>query len=394
MEETFKYNRVTTIFFITGIVVMCSLYTAIPMAPFIAKDFGISESTATLNGVAFSLAYSISCLLYGVISDKFGRIKIILIGLLGLFIISGLLFFVQTFTLFIVLRILQGIFAAAFSPVSLAYTTEMYPPVKRITAISFISTSFMLSGIIGQNLSEILAEFYSWRVTYLVLSILYVILVAIIFKQVPESPHRDPNVKITRFLGNFKGIQRETAILGCFFVSLTLLTNFISMYTLLSDYIESSIVQGDITTNFIVKLLGIIGMLMALLAGRLSDKFSVKRVLQASIVAQIITLPFMALTSNIIIITVLSIIFVGGIAIAIPSVISKIGMLADSNRGFYISVNTFILFLGTAIAPILSLQLEKLTHYFYMFSTLTIIAILAFIISTLIPKGVHLKQGH
>ena len=57
------------------------------------------------------------------------------------------------------LRAIQGIFAAAFSPVSITYVTETYSPVKRMTAISFISTSFMLSGIIGQNLSEIIVGF-------------------------------------------------------------------------------------------------------------------------------------------------------------------------------------------------------------------------------------------
>ena len=127
MEQELKYNRITTVFFITGIIVMCSLYAAIPMLPHIAKDFGISKATATLNGVVFSLAYSISCLLYGVISDKFGRIKIILIGLIGLVVVSLGIGFVNSFSLLLVLRVFQGIFAATFSPVSLAYTTEMYP---------------------------------------------------------------------------------------------------------------------------------------------------------------------------------------------------------------------------------------------------------------------------
>ncbi|MGV3244980.1 MFS transporter [Staphylococcus sp. 11261D007BR] len=392
MEETLRYNRITSIFFITGIIVMCSLYTAIPLTPFIAKDFGITETTATLNGVAFSLAYSISCLLYGVISDKFGRIRVILIGLLGLFLICALLFFVHSFALFMVLRILQGICAAAFSPVSLAYTTEMYPPMKRVTAVSFISTSFMLSGVIGQNLSELIAEVYNWRLTYIVLSLLYIILVYVIYKQVPESPYREPDVKVSHFLSRFKYILHSKAVIGCFLISLTLLTSFITMYTLLSDYVESSRVQGDFTTIFIIKLLGVIGMLLALFSGRISGKFGVKNVLQVAIVAQIVPLLLIPLTSNIIIITILSIIFVAGIAIAIPSVIAKIGMLSDINRGFFLSVNTFILFLGTAIAPVLSIQLEKLSSFVIMFSALSIISIIALIISIFIPRGLRLKK--
>ncbi|MCY1564736.1 MFS transporter [Staphylococcus pettenkoferi] len=389
MEQELKYNRITTVFFITGIIVMCSLYAAIPMLPHIAKDFGISKATATLNGVVFSLAYSISCLLYGVISDKFGRIKIILIGLIGLVVVSLGIGFVNSFSLLLVLRVFQGIFAATFSPVSLAYTTEMYPPVKRVTAISFISTSFMLSGIIGQNLSEILSNAYGWRVTYIVLSVLYIILTFVVSKLVPESPYRNPDIKLSRFMSHFKDIFLYKSVIGCFFISLTLLTNFISMYTILNDYIKSHFVHGDLTTTFVVKLLGIIGMILSLFAGRISDKLSVIWVIKIALVAQIISLIGLGITSNIVIITFFSIVFVAGIAFCIPSVISKVGMLAATNRGFFLSVNTFILFLGTAIAPVLSIYLEKLTHYFVAFSILSLIALAALIVSFFIPKGIN-----
>ena len=136
---------------------MSSLYTAIPLTAEFAKDFKIPQSIATLNGVAFSVTYSVSCLFYGTISEKYGRIRTILFGICGLVMICMVMGFVHSFAILVVLRAIQGIFA--FSPVSITYVTETYSPVKRMTAISFISTSFMLSGIIGQNLSEIIVGF-------------------------------------------------------------------------------------------------------------------------------------------------------------------------------------------------------------------------------------------
>ena len=78
----------------------------------------------------------------------------------------------------------------AFSPVAITYTTETYPPVKRITAISFISTSFMLSGVLGQNMSEIVVSYLNWHWVYFILTILYLTLTFIIYKHVPESPNK------------------------------------------------------------------------------------------------------------------------------------------------------------------------------------------------------------
>lgn len=183
MTPSLKYNQITTIFFITGIAVMCSLYTALPLTVAFAKDFDIPKSIATLNGVVFSITYSVSCLFYGTISEKFGRIRTILCGLVGLVIICCLIGFVRSFILLIILRALQGICAAAFSPVSITYVTENYSPVKRVTAISFISTSFMLSGVIGQNLSEIIVRYTHWHSVYFTLTILYLILAVAIYKK-------------------------------------------------------------------------------------------------------------------------------------------------------------------------------------------------------------------
>ena len=53
MEESKNYNLITTIMFISGIIVMASLYTALPLTATFAEDFHVPESIATLNGVLF-----------------------------------------------------------------------------------------------------------------------------------------------------------------------------------------------------------------------------------------------------------------------------------------------------------------------------------------------------
>ena len=76
---------------------MSSLYTAIPLTAEFAKDFKIPQSIATLNGVAFSVTYSVSCLFYGTISEKYGRIRTILFGICGLVMICMVMGFVHSF---------------------------------------------------------------------------------------------------------------------------------------------------------------------------------------------------------------------------------------------------------------------------------------------------------
>ncbi|BGE82786.1 MFS transporter [Staphylococcus petrasii] len=387
MKKQANYNVITTILFFSGILVMCSLYTALPLTSVFSKDFEVSKATSALNGVIFSVMYSVSCLFYGTISEKFGRIKTIIFGLIGLTIICLLIGFVHSFALFLFLRALQGVFAASFSPVSITYVTETYTTTKRVTAITFISTSFMLSGIIGQNLSEIIVNYFSWHIVYFVLTIFYLVIALIIYKYVPESPVIDSNIKLLNFLNNFKSFKSNMPVLLCYAISLTLLIIFISMYDVFSRYITSDAVGASQVTAINAKLFGIIGMLLSLVAGRISGKIGVKNLILYSLIIVSISLLLMTLTTNITILIILSVVIVGGIAFAIPSTISKVGLVVSSNHSFFLSVNTFILFLGTAIAPILNLILQKTSNFSIQIILISIISITSSIFAFLLPKN-------
>lgn len=386
-QQSFNYNLITTVFFISGIAVMCSLYSAIPLMPIMGEELHLTESATTLIGVIFSVSYSVSCMFYGIIADKFGKKKVILVGLALLTLTTLAIGFIHSFALLLIVRVIQGIAAASFSPVSLTYVTEVFPITKRVTAISFISTSFMLSGVLGQNLSDIIAAHTSWRVVYFILTIVYLLLILWIYKSIPKSPYHMPDTKFSVFFKNMRHIFDYKGIVLCFFVSLTILTSFVSMYTLLNEYLTSNPINADLTTISTVKLFGLIGMLLALFAGRLSDHLGVKRIILIALLTAGISMIFMGLTHNILIITIFSVIFVAGIAFVIPSVISQIGLLTVKDKGFYLSINTFMLFIGTAIAPVLSMQLMSHLHSFkMMFILLSLVNFIGFFIALWIPK--------
>lgn len=389
-EQSFNYNLITTVFFISGIAVMCSLYSALPLMPIMGKELHLSESATTLIGVVFSVSYSLSCMFYGIIADKFGKKKTILVGMSLLTLTTFAIGFIHNFSLLLLVRVIQGVAAASFSPVSLTYVTEVFPINKRVTAISFISTSFMLSGVLGQNLSDIIAAHMSWRIVYFILTIVYILLIIWIYRVIPKSPYHIPDTKFSIFFKNMKHIFDHKGIVLCFFVSLTILTSFVSMYTILNEYLTSEAIKADLTIISTVKLFGLIGMLLALFAGRASDHLGVKRIILISLLTAGISIILMGLSHNLIIITIFSVIFVSAIAFVIPSVISQIGLLTDKDKGFYLSINTFMLFIGTAIAPVLSMQLLNLHSYTLMFTLLSIVNFIGFAIALFIPnKSIH-----
>ena len=169
-------------------------------------------------------------------------------------------------------------------------------------------------------------------------------------------------------------------------VSLTLLTMFISMYTVFNHYVTSDTIGGDETTAINAKLFGIIGMLLSLIAGRISDLIGVKNLILSALVVSTVALILMSVTTNIVLLIIWSVLFVSGIAFAIPSTISKVGLTVRGNQGFFLSVNTFVLFLGTAIAPILSIVLNTISSFTVQFNIIAVIGIIAIMIALCMPR--------
>ncbi|ASJ55899.1 hypothetical protein BP422_21495 [Brevibacillus formosus] len=185
--------------------------------------------------------------------------------------ITPLLGIASSFPLFIALRTIQGIAAATFAPAALS----MYPAENRVTAIGFVSTGFLLAGIAGQVLSDIVSQNFSWPFVFY-------------------------------FLG------------GIYLLSVGLL--------------GGSIQKGG-TQHLLVRAAGIVGMLLSPFAGSLVVRFGIMNVLKAGLLLVVLGLGILGISSALPILVLTSVLFVAGISITVPVLISLIGTLAGQFRG-------------------------------------------------------------
>ena len=160
---------------------------------------------------------------------------------------------------------------------------------------------------------------------------------------------------------------------------------FISMYTIFNHYITSIVWVARKQQPLMLNSLVLLGCYFHY-AGRISDRTGVKHVIVGALIVSIVSLIFVGFTTNVILLVIWSVLFVGGIAFAIPSTISKVGMVVNRNQGFFLSVNTFILFLGTAIAPLLMILIQPLSNFTLQFIIIAVIGIIALIVALLLPR--------
>jgi predicted MFS family arabinose efflux permease len=139
-----------------------------------------------LTGFAFALFYVTAGLPIARLADRSNRRNIVAVSV-GLWsfmtAISGL---VQNYSQLLAARVGVGIGEAGGSPPSHSIVSDIFPPEKRASALSFYSTGVNLGILFGFLFGGWLNEFFGWRIAFMVVGIPGIILAFIVRATVKE----------------------------------------------------------------------------------------------------------------------------------------------------------------------------------------------------------------
>ena len=107
-----------------------------PILPSIATSLGATAGAIGLAMTTYSLAYGSGQLVYGPLSDRFGRIAVIRTAALGFSVFSILSALSLTTWQFVAARLLAGAFAGAVIPLTIVYIGDTYEYTERQVAIA------------------------------------------------------------------------------------------------------------------------------------------------------------------------------------------------------------------------------------------------------------------
>lgn len=368
---------ITFALFWTGLVVLCSLYMTIPLLPVFSESYHLSLSQAAWAGSIFSICFAVGCLFFGAVSDRYGKKKVMTTGLLALAVVTFLIGFSNSFSQIVVLRGIQGALAATFSPVALTYVGVMYPPNKRVTTIGIISSGFLIAGIVGQLIASFLTAMVNWNTVFYFFGAVYFMTAFLLYLVVPKDELLSKNNDIFAIIKKFKIPFQYKPLILCNSIGVMILLTFVGMYTALGYYLSTSF-QFDDQKIFYVRAAGIFGILLSPFTGKLVQKFGMKRVLTFGMLCSVIGLFAMGLSQNLPFIILMSIVFVCGIAIIVPSMLALVGQLGGKEKGVATSIYTFILFIGASLGPIIAtfiLKTGSTALPFFIFGALLTIGI-------------------
>lgn len=179
-----------------------------PALPSIVNFFKISPAYAESSMYFYLLFVSIGCLIFGPISNRFGRKPALYIGfviaILGSFLCVGA-GSLQSFTLFDIGRMLQALGGAAGLQVGFTIIGDCYKPPKNIKITSYISLAFAIGPSIGIAIGGLLTNYFGWIGCFYFISIYLISLMILVIGYVPETlliKHHD-SLKIGKIFHNY-----------------------------------------------------------------------------------------------------------------------------------------------------------------------------------------------
>ena len=136
--------------------------------PFFRSYFHTSPNTVALTVIGYTTSLAIFIMLFGILSDQKGKLKIALWGMI-IFMGASLLCGISTqISEIIIFRIVQGIGAAALQATSASLITTLIRPQNQNKAIGTIGIMIGLGPVLGSSLGGLLLSLGSWRLIFLI----------------------------------------------------------------------------------------------------------------------------------------------------------------------------------------------------------------------------------
>lgn len=264
--------------------------TYLPALPDVARDLETTPMLAQVTLTAFFVGQAAGQLSFGPMSDRRGRWWPLLIGS-GLFVLASAgAALAQSVWALILLRIVQGVGAAAGPVIGRAVVADLARGARAARLFGVLMMLFGLAPVVAPVLGGPLAEWGGWRATMWGIAVISGVALLSVFA-VPESlpPERRRVVRASRIARDFLGLSRNRR----FFLSALLLS---ASFGVVTAWLAASsfVLQGyfglsptEYSLSFAMIFLGflIAGFLNTLLLRR----FEPERILHASVLVLVVS---------------------------------------------------------------------------------------------------------
>lgn len=253
----------------------------LPVLGALRKHFGLEPaSTAAAQVIGFFFMGQVAQIIFGVLSDRYGRLPILRVGF-PLYIIGGIAAaFAPSLQLMCAARFVAGMGASAVFMTTIAGVRDRFVGDEMARIMSLIFTIFLFTPVVAPFLGIAILNVSSWKMVFLTPPI-FAVIIFLWSLRLEESLLPEQRVAL-----NWKSIRRSirTVISNPVFLRYagvsTLLFMALSAYVSSSEHIVGEIYGKPELFAWIFGSMGLVMALFTLLNSHLSSRYGARRTIK------------------------------------------------------------------------------------------------------------------
>lgn len=189
------------------------MHLIIPALPDTARALGVSAGAIQLTITLYLIGLAIGQLLYGPISDRFGR-RPVLLGGLALFTLAGIATAAApTAWALVVARILQSIGACAGLVLGRAIVRDSAAPDRAAAQLAMLTMVMSMAPAIAPVLGGYATAWIGWRAAFALLAIIGAVTLVLAVLMLPETNRVQSGTRASMLIGSLR-LFRSRAFCG------------------------------------------------------------------------------------------------------------------------------------------------------------------------------------
>ena len=348
-QASFGCPELQAIFGVTLMAVL-GVSTIAPALPLIAESLELSVAKVSLLISAFTLPGVFLSAVAGVLADRFGRLRILIPGLL-LFAAAGTACcFTHDFGTLIVFRVLQGVGAAPIGTINVILISDFFTGHERTRAMGFNASVLSVGTAAYPALGGALA-LLAWYAPFS-LALLAVPVAVIVVRRLGGAPRGSGGGLGGYFAGVWRVIRRFDVLVlffSCTAIFVLLYGAYVSFVPfLMADRFGS----GPFEIGVLMAGVSLATAVTAANLGRLSKRLGEARVLHLGFVVYAVALAGIPLAPSVWSLVIPAALLGSSFAATIPVVQVMLAEISPADhRGAVLSLNGTVLRLGQTIGP-------------------------------------------
>ena len=145
------------------------------------------ENSRQLIITAYLLGFGLMQLVFGPLSDRFGRRRPLLLGLSIYVAAAFAALFVQQFNTLLALRLLQGSGAAASVVIAMAFVRDTFGGRQMAEVMSLVMMVFMVTPVIAPALGQFIMIFGDWHLVFIFMALVATGIATWTYLRMPET---------------------------------------------------------------------------------------------------------------------------------------------------------------------------------------------------------------